>query len=140
MRTAARSPAGLLALLLATAMLGGCALTRAQVEIGMVPLDAAAPVLEPPPHPVSDGNEPTRLDAADSELWTSITAGRALQDCTYAPGIERWARRIAGSPQRYAAELDRVAPWIDWVWREARCTRWLVAADAGYGAPLRATG
>lgn len=96
----------------------GCA-TREPILITALPLPEPAPVLEPPPHPVSDGDA-APLDSAPAGLWTSLAAGRVLTECEYAPGIAKWTRLLAGYPDRFGADMHRLAPWIDWVWREGQ--------------------
>lgn len=94
--------------------------------VGCVPssLHVRTPVLPPPPAPAA--LPPATVSATEVEVqtgpfdpWTPLAAGRHLTDCDYAPGIERWTRRLAASPERFAAELERVVPWVDWVWQEA---------------------
>lgn len=127
-------------------LLSGCA-SREPVLLSALPQPEPALALEPPPHPVSDGAaEP--LDAEPAGLWTSLSAGRVLTDCDYAPGIAKWTRLLAGYPTRFEADMTRLSPWIDWVWREAQALR--LPAEAallplvesgyrpvigGYGAP-----
>lgn len=96
----------------------GCAV-REPILITALPLPEPASVLEPPPHPISDGAA-APLDDAPAGLWTSLAAGRVLTQCDYAPGIAKWTRLLAGYPDRFGADMHRLAPWIDWVWREGQ--------------------
>lgn len=71
---------------------------------------------KPPPPP------PPRRPEPEPELsqWQQIVAARRFTDCTYDPSIERWAKLLAGSPERFQADLARMQPYLDWVWREVR--------------------
>lgn len=100
------------------ALLAGCTAHMMQVATPP-PLPLQTPAPAPlPPHPVSDGHA-ARISDDSLDMWSTIVAGRAFTDCEI-PGIQTWTRRLAGSPQRFNAELARVSPWVDWVWREAQ--------------------
>jgi membrane-bound lytic murein transglycosylase D len=99
------------------ALLSACGGTVRHIATPELPVVQAPKPL--PPHPVSDGNALAIPDGS-ADVWNSVVAGRSFTDCDYAPGIDSWARRVAGSPARFNAELGRVAPWVDWVWREAQ--------------------
>jgi membrane-bound lytic murein transglycosylase D len=90
---------------------------------------APAPVAKPaPPDPPAATPDPVAAPPAaepapappEPDLWQSMRAGMALPGCDYAPGIDHWARRYAGSPRRFAAVLDELLPALDYVHREVR--------------------
>ena len=76
----------------------------------------APEVVKPPPAPRPRRPKPE----PELSQWQQIVAARRFTDCTYDPSIERWAKLLAGSPPRFQSDLQRMQPYLDWVWREVR--------------------
>jgi len=98
-------------------VLTGCSVRpMTKVEVSTI-VEPSVPPATPLP-PVSDGHAaPT--DAA-VPFWEELADARAYPDCDYAAGVQSWVRRVVGHPQTFSSEMARLAPWIDYVWREAK--------------------
>lgn len=76
------------------------------------------------PRPTLPGVVETSPPAPEPEpeldLWQQMREGFALPGCDYAPGTERWARRYAASPRRFAAVLEDLLPALDYTHRQVR--------------------
>jgi membrane-bound lytic murein transglycosylase D len=94
-----------------------------------LPPDAAPPAKAPPaakPHgirmthppapPALPVAQPTVASVGES-VWDRLRDEFLLPGCDYAPETERWARRYAASPERFAATLKRMLPAIDYTQR-----------------------
>ena len=76
------------------------------------PLPPTSSVAARAPTPETASPEP--------DLWQQMRDGFALPGCDYAPGTERWARRYAASPRRFAAVLDELLPALEHTHRKIR--------------------
>jgi membrane-bound lytic murein transglycosylase D len=52
--------------------------------------------------------------------WQQIVQARRFTDCSYDPNIENWARRLTASPPSFNASVERIQPYIDYVWRRTQ--------------------
>src|SRR5690606_36887419 len=57
------------------------------------------------------------------DLWQQMRDGSALPGCDYAPGTERWARRYAASPRRFAAVLEELLPALAYTHRQVQAAQ-----------------
>lgn len=109
-------------LYLAVLTLSGCAVRGpppppAEPSVPPAPVPSAPPVSSvPTPAP-----EPAPAAAPVAfDLWRELVEQRALPDCQYAAGIERWARLLTRDPERHAERLRVLGPFIEWVWGELK--------------------
>lgn len=72
------------------------------------------PTTAHPPPPAVVAAEAT---TPEGDVWDRLRDGFMLPGCDYAPETERWARRYAGSPKRFAATLERMLPALDYTQR-----------------------
>lgn len=70
------------------------------------------PATSPPPQALRAAPTPE-----ENDVWERLREGFRLPGCDYAPETERWARRYAASPERFAATLARMLPSIDYTQR-----------------------
>lgn len=105
--------------LLAGVVLGGCSAltpkpdtpaagaTDAPAQQVQVPDVAPQPAKAPMPAPVNLRPAP--------DLWQRFARGRHWQPCELTPGVDRWIKRYAGKPSRFADTLAPVVPLMDYV-------------------------
>jgi LysM repeat protein len=56
----------------------------------------------------------------ESEFWADLVAARRFTDCSYDAAIESWAQRLTQSPANFNANLARIQPYLDYVWRRTQ--------------------
>ncbi len=60
------------------------------------------------------------LAETESNFWTEMVAARRFTDCNYDPAIESWAKRLTASPANFNANVARMQPYFDYVWRRTQ--------------------
>ena len=58
--------------------------------------------------------------APEPEFWAELVAARRFTDCSYDAAIESWAKRLTQSPANFNANLVRIQPYLDYVWRRTQ--------------------
>jgi membrane-bound lytic murein transglycosylase D len=117
----------------------------------------------PKPNSVSNNQSPTTITNdpvinsavmpqterfPNENFWQAMTADRRFTDCSYDPNIESWARRLTAGNEGFQVNVNRMLPYLDFAWREARKREMptevaylpLVESDyrqvyGGYGSP-----
>ena len=78
------------------------------VAVVSAPVPAAAKKAAPPAAPIEEN------------FWNDLVAARRFTDCSYDPAIEGWAQRLTQSPTNFNANLMRMQPYLDYVWRRTQ--------------------
>lgn len=55
-----------------------------------------------------------------ANFWVDLVAARRFTDCSYDAAIESWAKRLTQSPANFNANLVRMQPYLDYVWRRTQ--------------------
>lgn len=55
-----------------------------------------------------------------ANFWVDLVAARRFTDCSYDVAIEGWAKRLTQSPANFNANLARMQPYLDYVWRRTQ--------------------
>jgi membrane-bound lytic murein transglycosylase D len=71
------------------------------------------------PAPASAANA-KRADMEEPDFWAELVANRRFTDCRYDPAIARWAIRLTANPANFNANMVRMQPYLDYVWRRIR--------------------
>lgn len=87
-------------------------LVEAPLAPVQVPLVAAPPAKA---QPVA-----TVVDSPEENFWLELVAARRFTDCNYDVAIEGWAKRLTQSPANFNANLIRIQPYLDYVWRRTQ--------------------
>ena len=113
------------------ASLGGCAGVIMHPQVVTKPSNAVAalPAATPPapsiaaksvPAPVKPSVAVAVVVPPEPEFWADVVAARRFTDCSYDPAIETWAQRLTQSPANFNANLVRIQPYLDYVWRRTQ--------------------
>ena len=92
---------------------------------------AKKPVVEAPPAPAqmpivakpsarARAEPATAVEAPEENFWVDLVAARRFTDCSYDVAIEGWAKRLTQSPANFNANLIRIQPYLDYVWRRTQ--------------------
>jgi membrane-bound lytic murein transglycosylase D len=74
-----------------------------------------------PKTPTAPANTPKPAVAVPlDDFWSDMVAARRFTDCNYDPAIEGWARRLTASPANFNADVARMLPYFDYVWRRTQ--------------------
>ncbi len=117
--------------LMLLASLNGCAGVIMHPQVLIKPSNAAAelPAATPPApsiaaKPVLAPVKPSVAEAIvvppEPEFWADVVAARRFTDCSYDAAIEIWAQRLTQSPANFNANLARIQPYLDYVWRRTQ--------------------
>ena len=124
-RASGRSPLLLRRLLSATAMvvLAACSTLAPKTEAPIADgADIAAAANPPPTVEPKPDRAPMPAPASLShapDLWQRFASGRHWQPCELTPGVDRWIKRYASKPSRFADTLAPVVPLMDYVLTQA---------------------
>lgn len=114
------------------ASLGGCAGVAMHPPLATEPSEPAAevavhaPVATVAAKPVavvaSTGKRLANLllKPQAANFWVDLVAARRFTDCSYDEAIEGWAKRLTQSPANFNANLTRMQPYLDYVWRRTQ--------------------
>ena len=112
------------------ASLSGCAglVIHPQVQASpsktpaeVVAVSAPAPVLATKPaKAVTPPVKATADSTPEENFWADLIAARRFTDCSYDIAIEGWAKRLTQSPANFNANLVRIQPYLDYVWRRTQ--------------------
>ena len=92
--------------------------TASELPVVALPAPSVAAKSAPAPVPVS---APVPVAAApEPEFWAELVAARRFTDCSYDAAIEAWAKRLTQSPANFNANLVRIQPYLDYVWRRTQ--------------------
>lgn len=103
---------------------GGCAgvVIHPQVIASPVKVVSQVPAvsaLAPSPKTV-EAALPRETVVIKENFWDDLVAGRRFTDCSYDVAIEGWAKRLTQSPANFNANLVRIQPYLDYVWRRTQ--------------------
>ena len=110
------------------ASLAGCAnvVMRPQVVAKTLGPSPPVPVSVPVQTVVAKSETPVQPSATqlvptpEPEFWADLVAARRFTDCSYDVAIEGWAKRLTQSPANFNANLVRIQPYLDYVWRRTQ--------------------
>ena len=103
------------------ASLGGCAGVAIPSQVAAKPSEIAPAVaVVPTPVAVAVAKPATPVAPLEENFWNDLVAARRFTDCSYDPAIEGWAQRLTQSPTNFNANLVRVQPYLDYVWRRTQ--------------------
>ena len=84
-------------------------------------VSAPAPMLAAKPAKAVTPPAKTAADSTPEEnFWADLVAARRFTDCSYDNAIEAWAKRLTQSPANFNANLVRIQPYLDYVWRRTQ--------------------
>lgn len=109
------------------ASLGGCtgavihsqAPARRSEAVLVVPAVSAAATVSAPVKAVAEKSV-TLAAPLKENFWKDLVAARRFTDCSYDASIENWAQRLTQSPANFNANLERIQPYLDYVWRRTQ--------------------
>ena len=103
------------------ASLGGCAGVAIPSQVAAKPSEIAPAVaVVTTPVAVAVAKSATPVAPLEENFWNDLVAARRFTDCSYDPAIEGWAQRLTQSPTNFNANLVRVQPYLDYVWRRTQ--------------------
>ena len=115
------------------ASLGGCAgvamhpplaaePNESAAEVPVVNGPAASVVAKPPAAsvPIRKRILKVLVKPQAANFWVDLVAARRFTDCSYDAAIEGWAKRLTQSPANFNANLVRMQPYLDYVWRRTQ--------------------
>ena len=88
------------------------------VEVPSIP--ASAPVIAAKPAKAVAQPVVTVVETQEENFWEDLVAARRFTDCNYDVAIEGWAKRLTQSPANFNANLERIQPYLDYVWRRTQ--------------------
>ncbi len=105
------------------ASLGGCVGVATHPPVATAPSNVVSeltvvpsPSAVKPPTAVAR----TKTSSVKGSFWADLVAARRFTDCNYDTAIEDWAKRLTQSPANFNANLVRMQPYLEYVWRRTQ--------------------